>query len=372
MNLGGRLRDLLREEWRQLVTIQPSDRPWQMPFAAALGTGVPMAVGAAFDRLDYGLISALGALVFLYLPKTPLHHRMGWLLACAFGMVACFTFGVMSHFLPLLVIASLTAIAVLATMVCRFYRIGPPASLFFIMAAAIGAYAPAEVLDVPLKVGLFAMGSLLACLIAFVYSLAILRILAPEPVAPLPPFDFDFVMTDAVVIGAFVGISLVAAHVLQLERPYWVPISCLAVLQGNTLRAVWTRQLHRVLGTSLGMVLAWGLLSLPLDKWSVCAMMAALTFIIEAAVVRHYGFATIFITPLTIFMAESAGFGHIAPGPLIEARFLDTVLGCAIGLAGGVFLHRPNLRSSLGQQLHRLTPPRLRPSRQEAAASRVV
>lgn len=358
----GRLVRLLRQEWLELVTIHPSDRPWQMPFAAALAIGLPLAVGAWFDRLDFGLVSSLGALVFLYLPWTALHHRMVWLLACAFGMTACFAFGVMSHFLPLLIIPVIAVIAFLVTIICRFYRVGPPGSLFFVMAAAIGAYSPASVLDVPLKVGLLAMGSLLACMVAFTYSLAILRVRAPEPVAPLPPFDFDFVVTDAAVIGAFVGLSLLVAQALELQRPYWVPISCLAVIQGVSMRAVWTRHLHRVIGTSLGMVLAWALLSLPLDKWGICVMVTALSFIIETAIVRHYGFATIFITPMTIFMAEAAHLGAEVPGPLIAARFIDTLIGCAIGLAGGFFLHKPRLRHAVGRQMRRLTPPRLRPT----------
>lgn len=33
---------------------------------------------------------------------------------------------------------------------------------------------------------------------------------------------------DAVVIGAFVGLSLLLAQMLALQRPYWVPVSCLA------------------------------------------------------------------------------------------------------------------------------------------------
>jgi hypothetical protein len=47
---------------------------------------------------------------------------------------------------------------------------------------------------------------------------------------------------------------LLLAEALRLPRPYWVPVSCLAVLQGVTLRAVWNRQFQRVAGTALGCV----------------------------------------------------------------------------------------------------------------------
>lgn len=356
-----RFLSLLRAQVRDLTTISPSDRRWQMPFAAALASGLPLLVGAYFDHLEYGLISSIGGLVFLYLPATPLSHRMVWLMSCGFGMAACYALGLMSHFVPPLMVWVLAFIAILVTMVCRFYGMGPPGSLFFIMAAAIGAYSPVEVIEVPLRVGLITMGALLACLIAFFYSIYILRLVAPEPVPALPEPSFDFVVFDAIVIGVFVGLALALAQLLQLDRPYWVPVSCLAVIQGVSLRAVWNRQLHRLLGTALGLVLAWGILLLPLDKWSVALVMMLLAFVIETMVVRHYGFAVVFITPLTILLAEAATLGHGSPAGLIEARLIDTVLGSLVGLAGGVCLHSSRFRAVVGRQIRRLTPSRLLP-----------
>jgi uncharacterized membrane protein YccC len=348
----------IRQELRLLVTINPSDRMWQMPFAAALASGLPLLVGAYFDHLDYGLVSSLGGLVFLYLPPTPLHHRMVALMAAAFGMTACYALGVLSHLVPLLMMPALVFEAILVTMICRFYRVGPPGSLFFIMAASIGAYSPVELLQVPLMVGLMAMGTLLATLIAFLYSVHTLRLRAPQPVQPLPEPTFDFVVFDSVVIGVSVGVSLALAQVLQMEKAYWVPVSCLAVIQGASLRAVWTRQIHRLVGTAGGLVLALGLLSLPLDRWSIPLVMMMLTFIIETAVVRHYAFAVIFLTPLTILLAEAASLGHAPVTALIHARFVDTCLGSFVGLAGGFCLHSPRVRAGLGGAMRRLVPPR--------------
>ena len=130
-----KLQTLMREELRQLTIIQASDRAWQMPFAAALASGLPLLVGAYFDRMGYGLVSSLGGLVFLYLPSTPLYHRMVSVMACSFGVAACYALGIMSHFLPPLMMPVLVFTAILVTMVRRFYGLGPPGSLFFIMAA---------------------------------------------------------------------------------------------------------------------------------------------------------------------------------------------------------------------------------------------
>lgn len=356
MTRSNKLQSLLLAELRHLATFHPSDRVWQMPFAAALASGLPLLIGAWFDRMAYGLASSLGGLVFLYLPATPLHHRMIAVMAASFSLVGCYTLGVMSHFFPWSMMPVLVFTAIMATMACRFYGVAPPGSLFFIMAAAIGAYSPVEVMQLPTFVGLVALGCLLACLVAFFYSVFMLRRQPSKPVAPLPRPDFDFLVVDSVVIGLFVGISLALAQALQLEKAYWVPVSCLAVIQGQSLRAVWTRQLHRVTGTAIGLLLAWAILLLPLDKWTVSLTMMALAFIIEMAVVRNYGVAAIFITPLTILLVEAATLGQGKAHALIQARFFDTVLGCSVGFAGAVCLHSPSFRDAASRFLRRFAP----------------
>lgn len=360
MGVWQHLLKVVETEWRHLSQVHASDRPWQMPLCAALSSGLPIFIAAWFDRIDYGLIATLGGLVFLYTPNTPMHHRLVALMACAFGMSASYALGVMASFFPVMLVPMVTFIAILVSMVCRYYRVPPPAGLFFIMAAAIGAYSDTDPLHVPLQVGLVTLGTLLACLIAFFYSLYILRVRAPKPAPRRRRATFDYVVFDAIVIGIFVGISLMLAQFLQLERPYWVPVSCLAVIQGASLRAAWNRQVHRIAGTSVGLLVAWGLLALPLDKWSIALVVTALAFIIEVMVVRHYGIAAVFITPLTIFLAEAAHFGLTSPNVIILARFWDTVLGCVVGMIGAVCLHDERFRAALGRPLKRFAPARLR------------
>ncbi|HRV79067.1 MAG TPA: FUSC family protein, partial [Thauera sp.] len=122
--------------------------------------------------------------------------------------------------------------------------------------------------------------------------------------------------------------------------------------------AVWNRQLQRVLGTAIGMLFAWWLLSLPLDAWRIALLVILLVFVIESLVVRHYGLAVIFITPLTILLAEAATLGAAPLAELIESRFIDTVLGCIVGLVGGICLHSARFRAVVGRPLRRLVPSR--------------
>ncbi|MGP5514450.1 FUSC family protein [Psychrobacter alimentarius] len=71
---------------------------------------------------------------------------------------------------------------------------------------------------------------------------------------------------------------------------------------------------------------------------------------IENLVDRHYGLAVIFITPLTIFIAEYGSglpFSEQAYQVVMRARLYDTAIGCLVGLAGGVVMHSTNLRVPL-------------------------
>jgi hypothetical protein len=353
---AGELINWLRAEWGSLTRLNRSDRRWPMPFAAALASGLPLLVGAWFGHLDYGLISSLGGMVFLYLPETPMYHRMVVLLACAFALVASYAAGVLSQLYPPSIVPVLTITAILGTMVSRYYFMPPPGSFFFVMATSIGAHTPGDILEVPHKVGLLTMGCLLASLIAFAYSLLTLRRQPPKAIPALPAPSFDFVVFDAVVIGIFVGLALALAQALQLVQPYWVPISCLAVLQGMTLRAVWTKQIHRITGTAIGLLLAWAVLLLPLSPWTIPLVMISLVFCIEMLVVRHYALASIFITPLTILLVEAGNLGHTVPATLVAARFWDTALGCLVGLLGGACLHSQRFRAALGPLIRRLLP----------------
>jgi len=109
-------------------------------------------------------------------------------------------------------------------------------------------------------------------------------------------------------------------------------------MQGATLRDVWHRKIHRLVGTAVGLLLAAVLLDLPSSTWGLIGVVALLMFLIETSIVRHYAVAVVFITPLTILLAEVSIQGQGAAHSIMESRMLDTVLGCFIGMLGSFAL----------------------------------
>ena len=148
-------------------------------------------------------------------------------------------------------------------------------------------------------------------------------------------------------MAGFVSLALLLALLLNLTNPYWAAISCFLIIQGIHLRTMWIKQIHRLLGTIVGMGLAGWMLSWGLSIWGVALTVLIMMLFIENLVDRHYGLAVIFITPLTIFIAE---YGSGLPlseqvyQSVIQARLFDTAIGCLVGLSGGVVIHSTNLR----------------------------
>lgn len=64
----------------------------------------------------------------------------------------------------------------------------------------------------------------------------------------------------------------------------------------------------------------------------------------EFLIVRNYGVAVIFITVLTIFLAETGTSLTQNPTHLIQTRFLDILIGSIIGGIGGWVLFNEKLQ----------------------------
>lgn len=132
------------------------------------------------------------------------------------------------------------------------------------------------------------------------------------------------------------------------------------MIRGVTLRGVWTLQLHRILGTVVGLALAFALLSLSRSDYWIAGCVFVLLFAVEKVIARHYAVAVIFITPLTIMLADAAAIGTGSAGSLMTARLVDTVIGALFGFLGGAAIHTAAIRRALAAMLVPILPRRFR------------
>ncbi len=340
------IRHRLNSHIKSFVEIRETERLWHFPVLAGVCVGLCLFVGWFFGKPSFGNISSMGALTILYFTHSSLEKRISHLIYCAFGMTFAFTFGLVFNFNPWLSAVSLAFITFLSHLVTSYFDIPPPRNFFFIMVAAVATNLPFDVDLIPMRVGLFAMGAMLSVLLAFFYSVFIAKNVVEFTRRNLRKNRYTKTV-ESLILAISMFIALLIGYAIDESSPYWIPVSALAVLQGKDLTHTSQRNLQRILGTFIGMGLTWLIFAANPNVLALVITIAVLQIVIETLVVRNYLLAAIFITPMTILLAETAGGINIDSETIMKARLLDTVIGSLIGFATGWILHHNGIISNL-------------------------
>jgi uncharacterized membrane protein YccC len=345
-------------ELRDLFTLKPSERLWHIPLLASVATAVPLLVGVYFDNLDYGKLACLGGLVMLYIPKAGLAERMRNIILCSFGFIVSFTIGISFSFNPYLSAIIFGIYTCGVHWLTRYLKMKPPGNFFFIMIASMASCMPFNFSTIPERIGVISMGLIFASLLVLLYGLLRLK---SDLAQHKPPAEIKYHskiryanIYESVILGVFMFISLFLGLYLGLSNPYWIPISCLAVMQGVGTHHIWRRSMQRVVGTILGLGVSWALLPMLQTPLAICFGIFILQFFIEIVVVRQYALAVILITPMTILLAEAGSQIHLdSSGDLIILRLTHIVIGSLIGAVGGWFIYHEQLRYQADRQIRK-------------------
>ncbi|TPE43850.1 FUSC family protein [Pontibacter mangrovi] len=338
---------------KQLLEFKKTDRKWHMALLASLCVGIPVLAGYFTGHMQEGKLASMTALVILYIQSQSIVRRMVVLMACSFGMLVSIAVGLLFGFNPYVASLVLGLFAFAVHLVLYYLKMmRPPGNFFFILVASVALAMPHNLATVPYNIGLAGIGTMISCLLGLVYSLITLRkTQAHEEVLVLSkPPHVNFI--ESLTFGFFVGLSLLVAYLLKLDKPYWVPTSCAAVMQGVSIRHIWQRSAQRVLGTFIGLGLTWAILLLKPSILAIAVGIILLQFVVEMLVVRNYAVAAVFITVLTIFLAET-GTALSDPTPLIRARFYDILIGSTIGALGGWALYNEKLHYLTARQIRK-------------------
>ncbi|WP_245681367.1 hypothetical protein [Arcticibacter eurypsychrophilus] len=210
---------ILLRELNLLFTLKKTERLWHIPVLASLCTGLPLLIGYYTGRIDYGVLACLGGLVILYMPSTNLENRMLTLMLCSFGFIISFAVGISFSFNPYLSAGILGLYALGLNWVTSYFKMHPPGSFFFIMIASMASCMPFDLVNVPTKIGLIAAGTILACILAFFYSLYITQ-KHPSQVSAIQKRKQDYAnLTESAIIGIFITLSLLIGHYFKLDNP---------------------------------------------------------------------------------------------------------------------------------------------------------
>lgn len=123
---------------------------------------------------------------------------------------------------------------------------------------------------------------------------------------------------------------------LELGNPYWITISCAAVLQGRKLNVIMYRNVQRIVGGIFGLLVGMFLFSLDLNVIQTIIVITILNFFVEYAMVRNYGLANFFTNPLALLLANLSSGAFV--NDLVGNRFIGLVVGSIIGFIGAAMI----------------------------------
>lgn len=351
------VKKIMINELKEFIKLKPQNRPWAIPVLAMICIGFPLFGGILIGNLHAALTISFSSLVILYMPvKANFVTRMSKLLVCSFGFMVAYSIGLIFSFNLIVSCITFGIFCGIIHYIALWLKLSGPGNFFFILLATMGTALPFNLQNIPNQIGLVAMGTMLACTFALLYSLLsrntdILK--NSDEMNGINVNKYTDVV-EAVIVGVFMLIALAVGHLFKFDKPYWIPVSCIAVMQGTTTKHIWRRGMHRIVGTLVGMVLCWAILSVVNDIIILCVIIVILQFIVELFITRNYGLAVIFITPLTVLLVEAGTLMAQYPTELIMTRMIDVLIGSAIGAIGGWFVYNEKIRY-LGIRRMRLT-----------------
>ena len=131
----------------------------------------------------------------------------------------------------------------------------------------------------------------------------------------------SIVFINAIRYGVVLSISAIIAFSFPFSRPYWIPLSCAAVMSGSTIISTFHKSIQRSFGTIIGVIIA-------------------------TIILKNYAIAVMFITPNALLIAETSTQIHNITY-FATARITDIMVGSLIGLIGIYIFGRRSASSRL-------------------------
>ena len=310
---------------------------------ASIAAVVPLVVLLLLGRIDWAAYASFGAMTSLYGRNEPYRLRARTIsvaAACLLVSVAAgLLLSVTEATLPAVVLGLMLVITA-GILVASTYGLFPGTPIFFVFAYLVCAQVPAPANELLPRLLVAVASAALAWLLTM--SGWAFRRLAGDrsgdlfkqlPRTPLlRPTAFRDAQVWLTILQNLIGVLAAGwlALAAGIGHPYWAVVSVVAVLPPPRAAHSISRAVHRIIGTTLGVVVT-GLVLLPGPSvWVLIAVIAVGQFGAEILIGKHYGAALLFVTPLALTVAHLAS--PVAVPTLLVDRVVETALGGVVAM----------------------------------------
>lgn len=330
---------------KDLLLIKKTDDSLLRVFGAGITTGLMLFIGYFSGNMQIGTFGALGAFAFLYYTPIPTKYLVPRIFKVGICMILGFFAGAVSTFVPWMIPITISLISLLSFILFRIINAPKPGAFFIIMVSSMATGTSLNFEGILRSTVYIAFGVVAAVFIATFVGILHRKIIEDtENYIPIPfkeKFDYALKHDSTVLLSSIhhAGIIFFATYIgmsLGLGNPYWVTISCAAVLQGRELIVIFHRNIQRIFGGMIGLMLGIFLFSLNLNVLSTIIIITILNIFVEYCMVRNYGLANFFTNPLSLLLASLSSGAFV--NELVSYRLAGLVLGSITAFIGAAII----------------------------------
>ncbi|MFD2306705.1 FUSC family protein [Enterococcus termitis] len=322
-----------------LVFNKPQKAPFRL-VGAGICMAVPLFIGYFSNNLLIGSFGSLGIFTFLYYQTLPLKNLLIRLSSVGGFLLLGNLLGMLSTHIPWSIPITIALIAFLARIIFRLYGIAKPGAFFIVMVTAMGTGTKIPIERVPIMMSYVLLGVVTSLVVAsilyFVEGAVEPKTIEKKISLQERLYTDPGALLDALHYAAILFLATYISQSLQLTNAYWMIVSCAAVLQGDNLRAIMHRNVQRIFGTMVGLLIAALLLSISFTTLQSIVLICIFFLTVEFFIKRNYAIANFFTTPMSLLLANLARHQYLIS--LLNYRLIGIVLGSLLGLLGAYVL----------------------------------
>jgi hypothetical protein len=325
--------------WRELATVGPHGRAHWPAVRVGLSVSLPLAACIASGHVAWAPYAVFGAINSAYGKQLDYGARLSAQVGMGLALTAAVFVGTCAGILApgsMLAVGAMSGFSMLGCLLARTRGWLPVPSLFLVFAVGtLSSYQHSRadlVLALVLPVGAAGFAIVLGQVGRKLPTSRRPRLPAPERSSVRAEVSLVAGQLDLLVHGVSPLLAGAVALGSGLGHPYWAAVTATVPLGGSTLAARTGRAMMRVVGTLVGVLLAYVLLAGDPSPWLLVAAVAVLQVITELFVARHYGIAVVAITPMALILTRLGG-GAVTVERLVLDRVAETILGAALALA---------------------------------------
>jgi hypothetical protein len=338
-----------------LLSFQKSNATWNLPVLSGVGMGLLLWGGWHFGWFAEAKLAALASLSILYFPTSEKFKKQFIVLAIAgSGFIVSYIIGIFNAGSGVFIPIWLGVYAGAVYGLLQYLKMRrPPGTFFFVMLTAMASFIENRQANIGSKIAVMAMGFAMAVLLALIHFGLTYRkerspVLSPHRFVP------HMHLTEAMIFGIVIGFACHVAILLELDSPYWVVVSCLAVMQGSSRGHVWQRSAQRFLGTLIGSLAILGFINLQPPFFLIILAIVISQITLEYLVSRNYAVAVVFVTILTVFFSISETNMLNSGIHQLQYRVIDISVGCIIGAIGGWLIYHYRLKRIISRTIAKM------------------